>query len=172
MLSCFLMIPCGSRFLLTAVERAAARAASISALLSHFEPLRVLPERRLPADSSLPGHIPAPRRRDDDEWGIGPCSPLSGRSRPPQSCGLPLLWCQGALPPRRKGRSPALSPCSTQRWTPQGSRCEPASCQPGGHGERRIVLLGLPSEPGSSSVASSVASPELTPPVSRDRWCR
>src|SRR3712207_1981302 len=29
------------------------------ASLSHFEPLRVLPERRLPADSSLPGHIPA-----------------------------------------------------------------------------------------------------------------
>jgi hypothetical protein len=33
----------------------------VSALRSHLEPLRVLPERRLPADSSLPGHIPAPR---------------------------------------------------------------------------------------------------------------
>ena len=36
---------------------AAARADSVSALLSHLEPLRVLPERRLPADFSLPGHI-------------------------------------------------------------------------------------------------------------------
>jgi hypothetical protein len=38
---------------------AAACAAPMRALRSHFEPLRVLPERRLPADSSLPGHIPA-----------------------------------------------------------------------------------------------------------------
>ena len=30
-----------------------------SAARSHLEPLRVLPERRLPADSSLPGHIAA-----------------------------------------------------------------------------------------------------------------
>src|SRR4051794_41704597 len=37
----------------------AAMAASSSAKSSHLEPLRVLPERRLPADWSLPGHCPA-----------------------------------------------------------------------------------------------------------------
>jgi hypothetical protein len=31
--------------------------------LSHFEPLRVRPERRLPADWSLPGHCPVIYRR-------------------------------------------------------------------------------------------------------------
>jgi hypothetical protein len=45
------------------LEREAACAAPMRALLSHFEPLRVLPERRLPADSSLPGHIPAHEAR-------------------------------------------------------------------------------------------------------------
>src|SRR4051812_23704681 len=34
-------------------------AASSSAKFSHFEPSRVLPERRLPADLSLPGQRPA-----------------------------------------------------------------------------------------------------------------
>ena len=37
----------------------AAIAASLSASLSHLEPLRVRPERRLPADWSLPEHCPA-----------------------------------------------------------------------------------------------------------------
>ena len=40
-------------------ERAAAFAASVRYVLSHFEPLRAFPERCLPADSWLPGHIPA-----------------------------------------------------------------------------------------------------------------
>jgi hypothetical protein len=39
--------------------RIAAIAASSSAQSSHFDPLRVLLERRLPADWSLPGHCPA-----------------------------------------------------------------------------------------------------------------
>jgi len=39
--------------------RIAAIAASSSAQSSHLDPLRVLPERRLPADWSLPGHRPA-----------------------------------------------------------------------------------------------------------------
>src|SRR3954468_7503094 len=34
---------------------------AVSALRNHLEPLRILPERRFPADSSLPGHVPAPR---------------------------------------------------------------------------------------------------------------
>jgi hypothetical protein len=38
------------------------RADSVSTLLSHLEPLRVLAERRLPADSSLPGHIFKPTK--------------------------------------------------------------------------------------------------------------
>ena len=37
----------------------AAAAASSSAQSSHLEPLRLRPERRLPADWSLPGHWPA-----------------------------------------------------------------------------------------------------------------
>jgi hypothetical protein len=36
-------------------------AASLSAAFSHLEPLRVRPERRLPADWSLPGHLAGPR---------------------------------------------------------------------------------------------------------------
>src|SRR5215212_9403652 len=32
---------------------------STNVWLSHLDPLRVLPERRLPADSWLPGHVPA-----------------------------------------------------------------------------------------------------------------
>ena len=43
--------------------RIAAIAASSSAQSSHLEPLRVLPERRLPADWSLPGHCPAQEAR-------------------------------------------------------------------------------------------------------------
>ena len=43
--------------------RLAAVAASIRFARSHLEPLRVLPERRLPADSSLPGHTPAQEAR-------------------------------------------------------------------------------------------------------------
>src|ERR1035437_4976051 len=39
--------------------RAAALADSVSVARSHLDPLRVLPERRLPADWSLPGHTPA-----------------------------------------------------------------------------------------------------------------
>ena len=42
-----------------ALTRIAAIAASSSAKSSHLEPSRVLPERRLPADWSLPGHWPA-----------------------------------------------------------------------------------------------------------------
>src|SRR3954452_3521124 len=42
-----------------ALERVAASAASSTAQSSHLEPLRVLPERRLPADWWLPGHCPA-----------------------------------------------------------------------------------------------------------------
>jgi hypothetical protein len=45
--------------------RCAACAASVSALLSHLEPLRVVPERRLPAYSSLPGHILKHTRRGE-----------------------------------------------------------------------------------------------------------
>src|SRR3954454_3806053 len=48
-------------------------AASSSAKSSHLEPLRVLPERRLPADWSLPGHWPArgevPRGREPGHVG-------------------------------------------------------------------------------------------------------
>ena len=39
--------------------RAAACADSTNAVRSHLEPLRVFPEKRLPADSLLPGHMPA-----------------------------------------------------------------------------------------------------------------
>src|SRR3954466_7049148 len=52
---------CAARYV--PLERAAARAASVNAPCSHLDPLRVLPERRLPADSSLPGHIPAHEAR-------------------------------------------------------------------------------------------------------------
>src|SRR3954451_23011000 len=41
------------------LQRVAASAASSSAQSSHLEPLRVLPERRLPADWWLPEHCPA-----------------------------------------------------------------------------------------------------------------
>src|SRR3954452_24793942 len=43
--------------------RLALLAHSTSVWLSHLEPLRVLPVRRLPADSSLPGHMPAQEAR-------------------------------------------------------------------------------------------------------------
>src|SRR5919106_6485189 len=43
--------------------RAAAFADSVSVARSHLEPLRVLPEWRLPADWSLPGHTPAQEAR-------------------------------------------------------------------------------------------------------------
>jgi hypothetical protein len=45
------------------------RADSVSTLLSHLEPLRVLAERRLPADSSLPGHIFKPTKPGGGGWG-------------------------------------------------------------------------------------------------------
>ena len=41
------------------MERPAAWPASTSAMRSHLEPWRVRPERCLPADSLLPGHMPA-----------------------------------------------------------------------------------------------------------------
>src|SRR3954471_12119037 len=44
------------------LTRIAAMAASSSAKSSHSDPLRVLPERRLPADWSLPGQRPGPGR--------------------------------------------------------------------------------------------------------------
>ena len=43
--------------------RVAAIAASVRAVSSHLEPWRVLPERRLPAERSLPGHWPAQEAR-------------------------------------------------------------------------------------------------------------
>src|SRR4051812_38060213 len=43
--------------------RVALFAHSTSVWLSHLEPLRVLPERRLPADTSLPGRMPAQEAR-------------------------------------------------------------------------------------------------------------
>src|SRR6266508_5173176 len=42
------------------LDRAADFADSMRVVRSHLEPLRVLPDRCLPADSSLPGHIPGP----------------------------------------------------------------------------------------------------------------
>ena len=48
--------------------RVAAIAASLSAMFSHFEPFRVFPDRRLPADWSLPGHCPA---HDARCWAVG-----------------------------------------------------------------------------------------------------
>ena len=43
--------------------REAALADSVSVVRNHFEPWRGLPERRLPADSRLPGHWPAQEAR-------------------------------------------------------------------------------------------------------------
>ena len=68
-------------------ERAAARADSLRALLSHLEPLRVLPVRRLPADSSFPGHIFKPTRPGGGGWETGSCPPRSQRSGSQPFCG-------------------------------------------------------------------------------------
>src|SRR6266540_6406063 len=54
-------------------ERAAAWAASTRATRSHLDPLRVFPDRCLPADSLLPGHIPAHEAR----WAEDPNLPMS-----------------------------------------------------------------------------------------------
>ena len=47
-----------------------------------FEPLRVLPDRRLPADWSLPGHIPAHDARCLSVGNTVMSSPISRRSLP------------------------------------------------------------------------------------------
>src|SRR6266545_7994596 len=59
------------------LDRAAAFADSVRVVRSHLEPLRVLPERCLPADSSLPGHIPAQeaRRAEEQNWAMS--TPIS-----------------------------------------------------------------------------------------------
>src|SRR5438034_7921210 len=54
-------------------------AASLSASLSHFEPLRVRPERRLPADWSLPGHCPAQEARWRSLGKTDMSTPISAR---------------------------------------------------------------------------------------------
>ena len=58
-----------------------------SVWLSHFEPLRVLPERRLPADSSLPGHRPAHDSRPADAR--TPSRSRGARPTPPDARRLP-----------------------------------------------------------------------------------
>src|SRR6266849_6704404 len=54
-------------------------AASLSASLSHFEPLRVRPERRLPADWSLPWHCPAQEARWRSLGKTDMSTPISAR---------------------------------------------------------------------------------------------
>src|SRR4051812_50078654 len=54
-------------------------AASLSAALRFFEPLRVLPDRRLPADWSLPGHWPAHEARCPAEANTLMSGPISAR---------------------------------------------------------------------------------------------
>ena len=58
--------------------RAAALADSASVARSHLDPLRVLVERRLPADSFWPGHMPA---HDARCLGVGNREPVSPRER-------------------------------------------------------------------------------------------
>src|SRR6266508_894371 len=59
------------------LDLAAARADSVSAERSHFDPLRVLPERCLPADSLLPGHIPAHEARRAEDTNLPMSTPIS-----------------------------------------------------------------------------------------------
>src|SRR6266508_929003 len=59
------------------LDLAAARADSVSAERSHFDPLRVLPERCLPADSLLPGHIPAHEARRAEDPNLPMSTPIS-----------------------------------------------------------------------------------------------
>src|SRR3954452_22167499 len=62
-----------------ALARMAAMAASSSAKSSHLEPSRVLPERRLPADWSLPGHCPAHEARCRGDANRVMSAPISAR---------------------------------------------------------------------------------------------
>lgn len=59
------------------MERAAAFADSVRVVRSHFEPFLVLPERCFPADSSLPGHIPAQEARRAEEPNRAMSVPIS-----------------------------------------------------------------------------------------------
>src|SRR3954468_5487351 len=52
-------------------------AASLSAALSHLDPLRVRPERCLPAERSLPGHCPAQEARCRAEGNTVMSGPIS-----------------------------------------------------------------------------------------------
>ena len=54
-------------------------AASLSASLSHFDPLRVRPERRFPAEWSLPGHWPAQEARWPAVGNTDVSTPISAR---------------------------------------------------------------------------------------------
>src|ERR1035438_5070777 len=57
--------------------RDAALADSISAMRSHLEPLRVLPEKCLPADSLFPGHMPAHDTNRPAEPNLPMSTPIS-----------------------------------------------------------------------------------------------
>jgi hypothetical protein len=73
------------------LERVLAWAASVSAIDSHFDPLRVLPERRLPADSSLPGHRAGARSRAKRRMNAPPGHLLGHDELPDPVLGAPLV---------------------------------------------------------------------------------
>ena len=87
------------------LHRMVAIAASSSAKSSHFDPARVLPERRLPADWSLPG-IGRPRTRGDAPTQSATCR---RRSRPGCSC-APRRWIPTTVHNSTNGRSPRRAP--------------------------------------------------------------
>ena len=74
-------------------------AASLRASFSHLEPLRLRPERRLPADWSLPEHWPA----QEAQW------PAVGNTNMSVPISARMFWAvRVSIPPSERNRSTAL----------------------------------------------------------------
>src|SRR5450755_1065355 len=91
--------------------RDAALADSMRAMRSHLEPLRVLPEKCLPADSLFPGHIAAHDANRPAEPNRLMSTPISEMITSAVRR-LTQGWCRGGQSPGRKGRSSSLHRCS------------------------------------------------------------
>ena len=134
--------------------RVAASAASSRAVSSHLEPLRVLPERRLPAEWSLPGHWPAQLAR----WRGGREAAHVGADLGEHHLGGALLHAGDRAEQlnrrARKGRAAPRSRRRAARSARRGSR--------GGRGSpRRSARAGASKRPSSASLSAGIFARSL-----------